>query len=75
MIAKIISFAAIMGLLTNNAYAYLDPGTGSMILQGILGAVAIGAASISVFWHRVKSVFTQSAKNSEPSSDDDDGKR
>ncbi|PSM20286.1 hypothetical protein [Nitratireductor sp. StC3] len=75
MTAKLVTFIAITGLLTNNAYAYLDPGTGSMILQGILGAVAIGAASVSVFWHRVKSVFTQSSRDSETSSDNDDDKR
>ena len=28
--------------LTNNGFAYLDPGTGSIILQAILGAIAAG---------------------------------
>ena len=40
--------------LTVNAHAYLDPGTGSMILQLILGGVAAFFATISVFFNRIK---------------------
>lgn len=40
------------------AFAYLDPGTGSMVLQAILGAVAIAGATISVYWQRVRAFFS-----------------
>jgi hypothetical protein len=33
--------------------AYLDPGTGSMILQVILGGVAGAAVAVKMFWHRI----------------------
>lgn len=36
------------------AHAYLDPGTGSMILQGILGAIAVAGAAVSVYWNKLK---------------------
>jgi hypothetical protein len=36
------------------AHAYLDPGTGSMILQGIIGTVAAGFAFFSLFFQRIK---------------------
>jgi len=36
-------------LLTNSSHAYLDPGTGSMLLQAVV-AVFIG---LSIFWRRV----------------------
>ena len=39
------------------AYAYLDPGTGSMILQAIIGGIAVAGATLSVYWTRVKSFF------------------
>ncbi|MDC3294727.1 hypothetical protein OAU57_01445 [Candidatus Pelagibacter ubique] len=42
-------------LFTVNAHAYLDPGTGSMILQLILGGVAAFFATISVFFSKIKS--------------------
>ena len=42
-------------LLTVNVHAYLDPGTGSMILQLILGGVAAFFATITVFFNKIKS--------------------
>ena len=39
------------------AYAYLDPGTGSMILQGLLGVLAAGAAAIGIYWQKVKAFY------------------
>ena len=36
-----------------NAYAYLDPGTGSVILQGILGALAALTVVLKLYWHRI----------------------
>lgn len=44
--------------LHSPAYAYLDPGTGSMILQGLIGGVAVGAATISVYWKKLTSLFS-----------------
>lgn len=41
------------------AHAYLDPGTGSMILQAIIGAVAIAFTTISVYWYKFKSFFLE----------------
>lgn len=35
------------------AHAYIDPGTGSILLQGLLAAVA----TIGLFWQRVKLFF------------------
>ena len=40
--------------LTNYAHAYLDPGTGSIILQAILGAIAAGLTFLTNFWLNVK---------------------
>ncbi|MCY1454027.1 hypothetical protein D9M71_710590 [compost metagenome] len=36
-----------------NAFAYLDPGTGSAMLQGILGALAAIAMVLKLYWHRL----------------------
>lgn len=32
------------------AFAYLDPGTGALLIQGLIGALAV----VIVFWGRVK---------------------
>ena len=61
-------FAAIN--LANPAYAYLDPGTGSIILQLLLGGVA-GALLVSkLYWHRLKSVFRRGNQRSSSSNKD-----
>jgi len=41
-------------LLCTPAWAYLDPGTGSMLLQVILGGVAAIGVALKLFWHRIK---------------------
>ncbi len=35
------------------ALAYLDPGTGSMLLQVVLGGIAAVAVALKLFWYRI----------------------
>jgi hypothetical protein len=44
------------------AQAYLDPGTGSMLLQGILAAIATGVTVCGVYWQKLKDFLTQKNK-------------
>jgi hypothetical protein len=44
---------------TQDAYAYLDPGTASLILQGIIGGIAAGAAVVAAYWQRAKYFFSR----------------
>ena len=44
-------------ILTTKAHAYLDPGTGSIILQAIIGAFASFFTSIYIFWSKVKNFY------------------
>jgi hypothetical protein len=37
-----------------NFIAYLDPGSGSMILQVVTGGVAAAAVVGRLYWHRLK---------------------
>jgi hypothetical protein len=41
------------------AFAYLDPGTGSIILQAILGFIAATIASVSIYWTKFKSLISK----------------
>lgn len=47
------------------AYAYLDPGTGSIILQLLLGGVAGGVIVFKLYWARLKSFFVRKPKDDE----------
>lgn len=58
---KILAAVALLVASTGNAYAYLDPGTGSILLQGIIGAVAGGLFVAKMYWAKLKSVLGLSA--------------
>ena len=49
----------IFGLIsyTSPAFAYLDPGTGSMLVQGLIGGVAVVMSFLSIYWQKVKAFF------------------
>jgi len=49
----------------SNAYAYLDPGTGNVLLQGLVAGLAGSFIAIRAYWHRICRVFRSSTKNSE----------
>ena len=54
---------ALMVLATEPAFAYLDPGTGSMLLQVILGGVAAVAVAIKLFWYKIRAAVGLSKKS------------
>jgi len=45
------------------AHAYLDPGTGSILLQSLLAGVAGAVAVVSLYWQRVKRFFINFRKH------------
>lgn len=45
--------------LSPNAHAYLDPGTGSIILQGLIAGVAAVLAYFGLYWQKVKSIWAR----------------
>jgi hypothetical protein len=59
------------------AHAYLDPGTGSILVQSLLAGIAGAVAVISLYWQRVKAFFVNLRKSrdtpSSASSPDNDG--
>ena len=52
-----LGFLVLM-LIPTTAFAYIDPGTGSFVIQGIIGAVVGGAFVLKVFWKRIKAALT-----------------
>jgi len=40
------------------AFAYLDPGTGSLILQSLIGAVAGALVTVKLYWVRIRRLFS-----------------
>jgi len=52
-------------LIFTDAEAYLDPGTGSMLLQVILGGIAAVGVAIKLYWHKLRAAFGM-AKKADP---------
>jgi multisubunit Na+/H+ antiporter MnhB subunit len=49
-------------LYANSAFAYLDPGTGSALLQGLIGGIAVGMSFLSIYWQKVRTFLTNIKK-------------
>lgn len=55
---------AVMVASTGPAHAYLDPGTGSIILQAIIGGLAMGAVTAKLYWSKITDFFKRPSPSS-----------
>ncbi|MCX6251670.1 MAG: hypothetical protein NTX61_13070 [Bacteroidetes bacterium] len=56
--------------------AYIDPGTGSILLQALVATVVGAAVAVKLFWHRIlKFLGIRKSANSDPSGKEGDGKQ
>jgi len=46
------------GIFISNAFAYLDPGSGSIVLQMLVGALVGVGITIKVYWVKIKYKFS-----------------
>ena len=47
------------GLFVSDAYAYLDPGTGSLVIQVIIGALVGIGITLKIYWYKLKEKFSR----------------
>jgi hypothetical protein len=60
---------------TQEAHAYLDPGTGSMLLQGLIAGLAATSVVIGRYWYKVKSYFVRTSDRTAGGKTPDTNKR
>ena len=58
--------------LPEASHAYLDPGTGSIILQAVIGVAVGGLFAVGIFWNRVKTLFRNLFSRGEKEKDERD---
>jgi hypothetical protein len=58
----------------NSAWAYLDPGTGSMVLQLLLGGVAGAIVILKLYWRRFVGLFRGNTREEAENSSSEDQK-
>jgi len=51
-------FVFILLMFPARTHAYIDPGTGSYILQIVIAGIAAGAFAIKMFWRRIRALFS-----------------
>lgn len=44
----------ITGFFISDAYAYLDPGTGSVVLQALIGVLVGVVITVKIYWYKLK---------------------
>lgn len=52
----LISFLVLIPKL---AYAYIDPASGSMVIQALLAVLAAVSVSVGLFWQRIRSFIAR----------------
>ncbi len=50
---------------SQSAFAYLDPGTGSILLQGLIGGIASGMFIARGYWAKVREFFGNSTTSND----------
>ncbi|MFH1731442.1 MAG: hypothetical protein ABIF82_07310 [Planctomycetota bacterium] len=63
-----IGFVVLLALvLCRPAYAYLDPGTGSFVIQILIAGLVAGGFAFKIFWKRlvifVSGLFSKASKS------------
>ncbi len=68
---KYLSALLILSTFSQQASAYLDPGTGSMILQGIIAGIAVVGFTIKTYWYKIRGFFGKGGSSSLLDEDED----
>jgi hypothetical protein len=71
-ITLLIALVLVCLVFPRPAYAYLDPGTGSYILQLILAALLGVAFAVKLFWKNIKTFFQDLFSREEDREEEED---
>ena len=61
MMIRLLLAPLILLAYSHQAAAYLDPGTGSMVLQGIIAAIAVVGLTLKNYWYKIRGLFGKGA--------------
>ena len=55
----VVAIIGAVALAPSSAHAYIDPSTGSMVLQGIIAGAVGGLVAIKMYWQRIKTYLSR----------------
>ncbi len=61
LIIVVILFA-FQGLFITDVYGYIDPGTGSIVIQALIGALVGVGITLKIYWYKFKELFNREGK-------------
>ncbi len=61
----LLSIVILNTILFDEAFAYIDPGSGSMVIQMLIGALVGTGIAVKVYWERIKMKFSSFHKNND----------
>jgi len=71
-LAHSAAFALLLSIAsTHAAHAYVDPGTGSYVIQIIIAALAGIAFAVKIYWGRIKGLFFKSSSEGQGTGSDE----
>ncbi len=69
MIKRFLIVAITLIFFTIQGYSYIDPGTGSYMVQIIIAAFVGASLGIRIFWGKIKALFTKKQDGDQPEND------
>ena len=72
-VIKFMGITLLFITASSPAYGYIDPGTGSLIIQGVIGAIAAIAVTVKLYWHKLKLFFLRRGDHPENKEIQNDG--
>jgi hypothetical protein len=63
--SRVLGLSFLCIAISSPAYGYIDPGTGSLIIQGVIGAIAAIGVTLKLYWHKLKLFFSRRDEKAE----------
>ena len=67
---NILLLIIILLTYSSHAFAYLDPGSASLIIQGLIAGIASVVTAISLYWSKIVSFFSRNSTDSNDNKND-----
>ncbi len=58
LVNSVVLVGLLFFILTDHAHAYIDPGTGSYVLQLIIAGLLGAAFAVKIYWKRIKALLS-----------------
>ncbi len=58
----VVTLFAFQGLFITDVYGYIDPGTGSIVIQALIGALVGVGITLKIYWYKFKELFNREGK-------------